>query len=264
MILALRTKNIISSVELAGTVIRAIEKKATYTTNYKEDNSPVTEADLESDRIICKALAKICPEIPVISEESLRPSENSEQFWLLDPIDGTKEFIDGNGEYCISLALIEKGRPVEAYLHAPVIKLTWFAIKGRGAFRLENNNAVKLPDKSISGGEAFRVLKSRSHHSEKEQDWFNKVSEYHRLESLVQGSAIKFGRIAEGSADLHIKKGRIFGWDIAAGDLLLSESGGGIASYPQGDKINYLPSNAVMPEFLAYGSRINNPGGWLL
>ncbi|MEE4115900.1 MAG: 3'(2'),5'-bisphosphate nucleotidase CysQ [Marinilabiliaceae bacterium] len=264
MILALKTKKIISSVELAGTSIRAIEKKAAYTTVYKQDNSPLTEADLESDRIITEALAKICPGIPVISEESLRPSENSKIFWLLDPIDGTKEFIAGNGEYCISLALIDRGRPVEAYLHAPVSKITWFALKGRGAYRLKNNKAVKLPDKNIKGNKAFRVLKSRSHHAETESLWFERCSEKHKMESSVQGSAIKFARIAEGSADLHIKKGRIFGWDIAAGDLLLSESGGGMAAYPSGSEIVYYPENKIMPEFLAYGHRVSNPALFLL
>lgn len=264
MILALKTKKIISCVELAGTAIRAIECAAEYKTEYKEDKSPVTEADLESDRIITEALSKICPGIPVISEESLRPPDNSGKFWLLDPIDGTKEFIAGNGEYCISLALIDRGRPVEAYLHAPAGKITWFAIKNRGAYRLENNKAVKLPDKNTNGNKAFRVLKSRSHHAETESLWFERCSEKHKLESSVQGSAIKFARIAEGSADLHIKKGRIFGWDIAAGDLLLSESGGGMAAYPSGSEIAYYPGNKIMPQFLAYSHRVSNPAVFLL
>jgi 3'(2'), 5'-bisphosphate nucleotidase len=233
----------------------------------RQDFSPVTRADLESDSFIRGKLGKLTPGINVISEEEAKSwciQSEYNKFWLLDPIDGTKEFIAGNGEYCISLALIDRDRPVEAYLHAPVSKITWFAIKGRGAYRLENNKAVKLPDKNTNGNKAFRVLKSRSHHAETESLWFERCSEKHMLESSVQGSAIKFARIAEGSADLHIKKGRIFGWDIAAGDLLLSESGGGMTAYPSGSEIVYYPGNKIMPEFLAYGHRISNPAVFLL
>ena len=109
----------------------------------------------------------------------------------------------------------------------------------------------------------FTALRSRSHHITEEEEWYLKASDKNLMEFSHQGSAMKFCKIAEGVADFYIKKGKILGWDIAAGDLILNESGGGIISYPEGDLISYSPLEERMPHFIAYSKRINNPKDWL-
>lgn len=257
---------IFESLREAGDSIRRMEA-VDYNINRKSDKSPVTNADLISDSIIRKALYNISPDIPVVSEEQPLKTENIEmprKFWLLDPLDGTKEFIKGNGEYCISLALIEAGRPSEGYIYSPVQNILWYAIKDQGAFRLENDTREKLPSShSFKENNSWLLLRSRSHHNNREEEWHRQASVIKKISVDYQGSAIKFCRIAEGSADLYIKKGKIFGWDIAAGDLILSESGGRLIAYGPDREISYKFDKSEMPCFVACGHRVVNPERWL-
>jgi 3'(2'), 5'-bisphosphate nucleotidase len=266
MELSKKRLEIISALRHAGEAMIHLEESGDYKINNKSDQTPVTCADKISDSIIRKMLVRVYPDIPVISEEH-SPSGladiNPFSFWLLDPLDGTKEFIKGNGEYCISLALIENKRPVEAYIYSPVDDKFRIAVKGMGAYRIVNDSLVKLPASDSREKESLLLLRSRSHHGKEEIDWLARASEHEEIESYEQGSAIKFCRIAEGNADLYVKKGRIFGWDIAAGDLILKESGGGIISFDTGKELYYNSGDLTMPHFLAYGSRINNPEHYL-
>jgi len=256
---------IFESLREAGNKIQRIES-GDYNINTKSDKSPVTDADLISDSIIRNMLADNFPDIPVLSEEqsiSRASIDKPSLFWLLDPLDGTKEFIKGNGEYCICLALIDKGRPVEAYIYAPSSDIIWFALKNRGAFVLNNEIPEKLPLLNTDSNRPLILLRSRSHHNLTESEWYNTASESETIEIREQGSAIKFCRIAEGRADLYIKKGTIFGWDIAAGDLILCESGGRLISYDSTHEISYSFDSSEMPHFLACGHRIKDPEKWL-
>lgn len=267
LISQLNNSEYIHSVYLAlkssGIAICNIEK-SNYSVRTKSDLTPVTEADLESDRIICEALLRMYPTIPVISEETFsNRTINSDKFWLLDPLDGTKEFIAGNGEYCISLALIENAQPIEAYIFAPRSDEFWFAKKNHGAYKLVNNKFIKLTASKSEKGPLL-LLRSRSHHNSLEENWYNRISEDRKINIEVQGSAIKFCRIAEGMADLYIKKGNIYSWDIAAGNLILRESGGDIIAYPDGKQIQYLSTEFKMPFFLAYSFRIKKPQDMLI
>lgn len=249
----------------AGDEISAIES-APYNIRTKSDSSPVTDADLVSDSIIRKALSEISPDIPVASEEQAFNTDNADlpsKFWLLDPLDGTKEFIKGNGEYCISLALIVNNRPVEAYIYAPTQKRLWYAVKDNGAYLMDRETPVRLPLYNHRKNEALILLRSRSHHNTAESKWYESATNNSRIEVKEQGSAIKFCMLAEGKADLYIKKGRIFGWDIAAGDLILTESGGLLLAYGNDKEIAYKFDKSEMPSFIACGQRIENPENWL-
>lgn len=257
---------IFESLREAGDNIRRIES-GTYIINNKSDKSPITDADLISDSIIRNMLSDNFKDIPVLSEEQSNSQGSNDKpslFWLLDPLDGTKEFIKGNGEYCISLALIEEGRPVEAYIYWPAQMILWYAIKGEGAYRVEDNKASKLPINNKETGSPLLLLQSRSHTKNEEVLWYEKASLIENIEIQQQGSAIKFCHIAEGRADFYIKKGRIYGWDIAAGDLILSESGGRLMSYGLGGDIIYSFDKSEMPHFIACSYRIDNPAEWLL
>ena len=138
------SEEIINTLRHAGEVVREIEEKVSYSIDLKADKSPVTLADFSSDKIIRESLATLTPDIPLISEESDADRAVKQIFWLLDPIDGTKEFISGNGEYCISLALIANGRPVAAYIYSPVSKHLWTATLGSGAYLVYRGEKQKL------------------------------------------------------------------------------------------------------------------------
>ena len=250
----------------AGKEIRNFEKSGILDIKYKSDLSPLTIADDTSNSVITGILKNIFPDIPVLSEEDdIKPETKGccDLFWLLDPLDGTKEFIKGNGEYCISLALIEKGRPVEAYIYWPTKKILWYAIKGEGAYRVKDKEASKLPLKNPDKKSTLLLLRSRSHHKHEEVLWYEKASLVKDIEIQQQGSAIKFCFIAEGSADFYIKKGKIHGWDIAAGDLILSESGGKLMAYGLTSEISYNYDKSEMPHFIACSYRIDKPENWL-
>lgn len=257
-------ENLVDLLRQAGKTIIDIYHDTEYGVNLKADESPVTRADLASDSILKPSIEKLTG-IPVISEESLitdwEDDHHPTRFWLLDPMDGTREFIAGNDEFCISLAMIENGQAVEGYILSPVTGELWYARSGEGAFKESREGISRLPVYNRSGG--YILMTSRSHHGEAEKAWLETASGRFDIRPVVQGSAIKFGRIAEGSADLNIKKGKIFGWDAAAGAVILRESGGGMMELGTGREIIFKPDNSKLPHFLAYGHRVTDPGEFI-
>lgn len=199
----------------------------------KADLSPVTEADLAAERIILQGLARIAPEIPVISEEAAsqgRIPETARRFFLVDPLDGTREFISRNGEFTINIALIEDEQPVAGVVYAPAIQRIF-----RGAIGLKAEQATlstESPEKSAQWQpiralpvpeRALRVVASRSHR-DAETDAFLAARDVGDL--VAAGSSLKFCLIAAGEADLYPRFGRTMEWDTAAGHAVLSAAGG--------------------------------------
>lgn len=231
----------------------------------KEDNSPVTLADLESDRLIKSGLEKITPGIPVFSEESKEVSYKTRSkwnpLWILDPLDGTKEFIARNDEFCISLALIADNQPVAGFIHSPVSEETWLAVKGEGAYKLTEGRRVKLPFLTPSG--AYRINISRTHHSEKEAAWIENFKKHHEAVTATYGSAIKFCKIAEGISDIYPKFSLIHEWDIAAGHLIIEESGGIIIEPSTLKPPVYNKEVYFQPPFIAFGKRVRSREKWI-
>ncbi len=210
----------------AGDVIMEIYERD-FQVDYKDDKSPLTEADTRSNEVICAALEKEYPEIPILSEEgkSIPYEERSgwEYFWLIDPIDGTKEFIKKNGEFTVNIALIHQGVPVLGVVYAPALGDMYKAKKDEGAFKnnqklpLEKNNAL---DKSI------RVVASKSHLSEETQAFIDDIAkETEQIEQVSKGSSLKLVMVAEGSADIYPRLAPTMEWDTAAADAVVRESG---------------------------------------
>jgi 3'(2'), 5'-bisphosphate nucleotidase len=249
---------ILNLLRIAGSEILRIYNTNNFGTRLKEDESPVTFADLAADGIIKKGLLKITPSIPVFSEETKDVPFNVRSgwnpLWILDPLDGTKEFIALNGEFCISLALVSDKKPVAGFIYAPVARELWYAIKGKGAFKILNNKPVRLPLYEREG--PFQILISHSHFSAKEEKWINKFIEKNPSETTIQGSAVKFCRIAEGNADLYVKFGLINEWDVAAGDLIISEAGGEMSELITGAAPVYNKPDFIQPHFIACGPRL--------
>jgi 3'(2'), 5'-bisphosphate nucleotidase len=257
--------SVLSLLEKAGNEIMNVYRGDDFNTILKEDNSPVTRADMASDKIIKSGLAEITPEINVFSEETKEVSfsERSEwnPIWILDPLDGTKEFIARNDEFCISLALVERNSPVAGFIFAPVSKTSWYAIKGEGAYRVMNNLREKLPVNSGKG--PFRINISRSHFSDREAAWIEKFSKENQAVIEIWGSAIKFCRIAEGVSDIYPKFSPIHEWDMAAGHLIIEEAGGRIIEYGTGKIPVYNKEDYHQPPFIAFGKRIKDWEQWV-
>lgn len=192
----------------------------------KPDNTPLTEADLASDRIIHAALNNI-QGVPIISEEEPKPLHPEEQpcFWLIDPLDGTYEFIKGSGSFCINIALIQQHRPQFAMIYAPVSRECWFAFADAGAYRYRNGRPQRLRCSIICP--PVRLITSTAPMSQRLSRYAQSHLPDHQ--HVRAGGAIKFCRIAEGLADYYIKlSDQTSEWDIAAGDLILHESGGSL------------------------------------
>ena len=227
---------------------------------HKEDLSPLTKADLASNKIILEALTKLNSNIPILSEESLVDwsiRKNWKKYWLVDPLDGTKEFIKKNGEFTVNIALIEDNNPILGVVYVPAKSLLYLAEKNKGSFKtntkdkLENFEGIQKILVSNQTNRA-RVIGSRSHSNATFDNW---VKEKFPNADIVQaGSSLKFCLIAEGEADIYPRFGPTSEWDIAAGHMIVNEAGGKIRTF-QNDSIKYnTKENIINPEFYAIGN----------
>ncbi|MDQ3242939.1 MAG: 3'(2'),5'-bisphosphate nucleotidase CysQ, partial [Gemmatimonadota bacterium] len=192
----------------------------------KSDGSPVTRADHAAHVVIVTELAKWDPEVPVISEEGTIPpyAERSgwTRFWLVDPLDGTKEFISRNGEFTVNIALIEDGEPVMGVIHAPAIGTTYVAGKGLGSWRVEaGGDRFAISSSPGRSNTPLRVVESRSHGSPELETYLATLEVGERVRV---GSSLKFCRVAEGRADIYPRLGPTMEWDVAAGDCIYRNS----------------------------------------
>jgi 3'(2'), 5'-bisphosphate nucleotidase len=218
----------------------------------KPDASPVTEADERAEAIIVAALAKLAPEIPIVAEEMAARGEAmpAELFWLVDPLDGTREFVAKNGEFSTNIGLIERDRPILGVVHLPVTNVT-FAGAGLGtATRQEQDAApVAIATRRIPETRPV-VVHSRSHGSNA------KLAEYlaslREPQTRIAGSAAKFCFVAEGSADLYPRFGPTMEWDTAAGQAVLEAAGGSVMAF-DGTPFRYAKPGFRNAEFLAKG-----------
>ena len=210
----------------AGDTIMEIYEKD-FKIDYKDDKSPLTEADTRSNEIICSRLEKTYPEIPILSEEgkSIPYEERKgwEYFWLIDPIDGTKEFIKKNGEFTVNIALVHQGVPLLGVVYAPALGDLYKAKKGEGAFK----NGQQLPlVKNAAPEKLLRVVASKSHLSEETQEFIDEIAkETEQIEQVSKGSSLKLVMVAEGSADIYPRLAPTMEWDTAAADAIVREAG---------------------------------------
>ena len=227
---------------------------------HKEDLSPLTKADLASNKIILESLNKLNSNIPILSEESLVDwsiRKNWKKYWLVDPLDGTKEFIKKNGEFTVNIALIEGNNPILGVVYVPAKSFLYLAEKNKGSFKtitkdkLKNLEGIKKILVSSKVNRA-RVIGSRSHSNAIFDNW---VKEKFPNADIVQaGSSLKFCLIAEGEADIYPRFGPTSEWDIAAGHMIVNEAGGKIRTF-QNDSIKYnTKENIINPEFYAIGN----------
>lgn len=236
----------------AGTAILAVYQRD-FEQMTKSDQSPLTEADLLADQIIKQGLKKLSPEIPVLSEESVAefsgPNQQS-MYWLVDPLDGTKEFINKTGEFTVNIALIRRGKPVLSVVYVPVKDILYSAEFNQGAYKVSGGESVKIQVSVRPSLEPVRLVGSRSHGTEMGH-WLAQFDSY---SVMTVGSSLKFCLVAEGQADIYPRFGSTSLWDTAAAQLILEEAGGKVVDLA-GRCLDYSnPEVLLNPYFLALGA----------
>jgi 3'(2'), 5'-bisphosphate nucleotidase len=220
--------DIIQIAAQAGSKIMEVyEDEALFKNNIerKDDNSPLTLADTRAHNYIFEALTKLTPDIPVISEEGesldYEVRKNWTRFWLVDPLDGTKEFIKRNGEFTVNIALVEDGHPVLGVIQIPCSGTVYYA-DDSGAYKLENS---LIPESIRVNGKILDLISiaSRSHRGQTEVDF---LSHFDVASSITAGSSLKFCYVAEGKADIYYREGHTMEWDTAAGQVIVEKAGG--------------------------------------
>ncbi len=219
----------------------------------KADLSPVTDADEAANELIIRELANLTHATPVVAEESIAsgdvPAVQSDSFWLVDPLDGTKEFIGGRDEYTVNIALIEKNVPVIGVIYLPAINTLYWGGCRIGAFRKENREDPCRLQARIIPAKGATVVVSRSHITPETKHW---LSRERVATTEVAGSSLKFCRIAEGAADLYPRLGPTMEWDIAAGHAILMGAGGRVETI-DGTPLHYGKPGFKNPYFVARG-----------
>lgn len=241
---------------LAGEIIRHIYENTT-TVQYKrkDDDSPLTLADRAANAFIVQELRRLDYQYPIISEESMLPPYSERKkydtFWMVDPLDGTKEFIKRNGEFTVNIALIQKRRPILGVVYAPMLNEMYWAEKGEDAFVNKDGIVRRLTTKDFSfDQESLRVVCSRSHLNDATQKELNTLTNP-ILKPI--GSSLKFMLLASGEADYYPRMGPTMEWDIAASQIILEEAGGSVISEYTKQPIVYNKENLRNPHFKAFG-----------
>lgn len=234
----------------AGQAIMEIYADPANAVMTKADNSPLTQADLAADRVISAGLNELNLGWPLLSEESAQIpyAERSDwqRFWLIDPLDGTKEFVRRNGEFTVNIALIENGQPVLGVVYAPVLNTCYFAARGVGAFvKRGTEDAQAISVKPHVPGEPVKVVASRSHADERTTDLLQKLGDY---QCISMGSSLKFCLVAEGLAHIYPRLGPTMEWDTAAAHAVVNQAGGIVCNI-NGDELCYNKPDLHNPEF---------------
>lgn len=249
---------IVAIADKAGEAIMEIYATPVNGVITKQDDSPLTLADLASDRVIGAGLAGLALGWPIISEESAQISYKDrkgwQRFWLVDPLDGTKEFIRRNGEFTVNIALIENGEPVLGVVYAPALDVCYFAARGVGAFvRYGKRDARAIKVKEYIPTEPIKVVASRSHSDSRTESLLNKFVSH---QCISMGSSLKLCLVAEGLAHLYPRLGPTMEWDTAAAHAVVKYAGGRVCDLA-GAELRYNKPDLHNPEFLVFSAADN-------
>ncbi|MGL4351820.1 MAG: 3'(2'),5'-bisphosphate nucleotidase CysQ family protein [Plesiomonas shigelloides] len=266
----------------AGAAIMAIYREP-FAVAYKDDESPLTAADKAAHNLIVQGLTQLTPAIPVLSEESdldvMAARHGWSRYWLVDPLDGTKEFIAGNGEFTVNIALIEEGSPRWGLVYGPVLDTLWYGGRGLGAWRIAKGVCTAIESQPHRSGQVWRVLGSRNHLSQETLDYLARIGnikqgdieqgdieqrnieqgnieqgniEQGEITLIAMGSSLKFCLIAEGGADLYPRLAPTCEWDTAAAQAVLEGAGGSVTQL-DGSPLRYNKADILNPWFVAKG-----------
>jgi len=223
----------------------------------KADESPLTLADRKANAVICAGLEALADKYPIVSEENkaipYAERRTFERYWLVDPLDGTKEFIKRNGEFTVNIALVEGQTPVLGVVYAPVLDEMYWAAKGKGAWLIQKGQAQQLTAASFRmDDEGLRVVCSRSHLNEATQTFVDQLNE---PELVPKGSSLKFLILAKAEAHLYPRLGPTMEWDTGAAQIVLEEAGGAVQQADRDEPLRYNKENLLNPHFIAFANK---------
>jgi 3'(2'), 5'-bisphosphate nucleotidase len=231
-------QNIVTIAKEAGNAIMQIYKQD-FEVEYKQDSSPLTLADKEANNIIEDGLNKLSVNFPILSEEGddipYEDRKHWEYFWLIDPLDGTKEFAKKNDEFTVNIALIHKDTPVLGVVYAPALDICYWAKQGEGAFK----DGQRLPIKTVNQRNTYKIVASRSHMSDETQAFIDAIDTSKEKELISIGSSLKICLVAEGEADIYPRLGPTMEWDTGAAHAIANESKSEFQSYNNGKYLRH-------------------------
>ncbi len=235
-------------------ILEVYHRVGEITVDSKADNTPLTEADSAAHALIVAALRQLSPSVPIISEEddhtAVADISAAGEYWLVDPLDGTKEFVKRTGEFTVNIALVRDGVPVLGVVHAPVLGITWSGYEGI-ASRHEGALVTSIQVAQPAQVSALRVVASRDHAGPAVHALLARLP---GASTLSMGSSLKFCLVAEGRADLYLRDGPTMPWDTAAAHAVLSAAGGQVYTL-DGSVLRYLSPRTLNPHFVAIGDR---------
>lgn len=221
-----------------------------WTASKKDDNSPVTEADISANNYIIAELAKLAPHIPIIAEEDeTMGSSSHEVFFLVDPLDGTRSFVRGEPEFTVNIGLIVNNKPVWGVIYCPPQEVLYYGMVGGGAYKQVQSQAVEEIKVRLQPADGLTIVRSRSHPSKATNDY---LATLNVKENISGSSSVKFCMVAEGLADIYPRFGRTMEWDTAAGHAILQAAGGRV-EHTDGSTLAYGKNGFENPAFIAFG-----------
>ncbi len=243
--------------QAGNAILQIFDNQSLWGLEIKSDDSPLTAADTLSNQIICDFLEKQYPQIPIISEENAEVDfsirKNFDYFWLIDPLDGTKEFVARNPDFSVNIALIYQKEVVASAVFLPVSDKMYWASLNNGAFLTEKQNTVRLQTATFSLQQPqLRVARSRMHHNQPTQNFIAQLIE---PQEVIIGASLKFLQIAEGNIDLYPRLGsQMKEWDVAANQIIVEEAGGQLIDLQTGEKMRYNNPQLQVNPFLVLGA----------
>jgi len=244
-------QDIVAIAKEAGNAIMQVYKQD-FEVEYKQDNSPLTLADKKANDIIETGLNQFSVNFPILSEEGkdvpYEDRKHWDYFWLVDPLDGTKEFVKKNDEFSVNIALIHKNMPILGVVYAPALDVCYWAVKGEGAFK----NGQKLPLKSKEQRKNYKIVVSRSHMSHETQAFIEQIKTNKKKELISKGSSLKVCLVAEGEVDIYPRLAPTMEWDTGASHVIVNESGMKLRGFVDNSYTNFLynKENLLNSEFI--------------
>lgn len=258
-----KLEEIVEIIAEAGRAIIDVYNSDDFNEQLKADNTSVTRADKASSAIINKGLKELFCGMPILDEENKFPDFKSRQKWneyfLLDPLDGTREFIKRNGEFCINLALMKTDRPEEGWIYEPLKKRGWYCKKGAGIVEFSDSGDLSPVNRPGLSNEVIRVATSRSFFKPREAELIEKMKKDFQLEIIHCGSSKKQIEIIKGNADMYLKAGPCSEWDTAPGQLMVEEFGGTVFRQDNFKPMRYNKPDLINPYFVMLNERLNIP-----
>ena len=244
----------------AGDAILEVYNSKDMGIEQKSDDSPLTKADKASNEIICRGLETLPLVYPIISEENKEVGFQTRKLWrrcwLVDPLDGTKEFIKRNGDFTTNIALVENGEVVLGVVGIPYLGEIYWAIKGEGAYFKNNGQVAKLEAAQFkTTDKGLKIVSSRSHLNEETKNF---ISQFNEPELVSRGSALKFLLLAKGEADIYPRIAPTMEWDTAAAQIILEEAGGQVTIHETGEPMKYNRADLRNPAFVAMGKMVKD------